>query len=265
MTLCLLHVNNMLLNIKFAQKMYYILFCRMKNSIVAMLMMMLPAALTAQTDDETAATINALKLDEAYVSADANDDDGQVAYDCAMIELDEKVCALRRQHGLPPVDVADLSPYISRIDYRRAGRYAVFVYMEKEKALDISAPQTQSPTPQPQTATPEQPAETAQDPQPETPAAQQPRLYDEANTMMLMAGDGNEAYHMLSKCKQEGMIADFGIAKKESDIPQDAFMLLVSGNDRTVSALISPQKVNLRTGAADDIHNYKDHAVVWYK
>lgn len=133
MTPCLLHVNNMLLNIKFAEKMYYMLFCRMKNSIVAMLMMMLPAAVTAQTDDETAATINAVKLDEAYVSADANDDDGQVAYDCAMIELDEKVCALRRQHGLPPVDVADLSPYTSRIDYRRAGRYAVFVYMEKAK------------------------------------------------------------------------------------------------------------------------------------
>ena len=215
-----------------------------------MTFILLLCALTTRADNDIKEKILEIKLDPTYVTGEGSDADEQVAYDMAMGELSEIVNDQRKREGKYPIDANDIDTLTERICYEETGKHEVFVYMKMDKALGIV-----------KELSPEDTTTVTRD----APTDKPTRSYTSVNAMLLQAGDGNEAFRFLKQFKEEGAIDDYGKAKAPGDIPADAYKLLVSGADLSIIAILSPQNINIRTNKTDDINNYSNKAVVWYK
>lgn len=242
----------------------------MNKTVFALVCSLALCAASAYGEGRVVDTINAVKLNDAYVTADVSDADEHIAYDCAMTELADIVNDLREEEGKGEIDADDLRPLCERINYKRGARHAVFVYVEKTEALDIvkKTPRQQA-TAADSTSVQSERTETGERERAtegqETESKTQSRSYASVNALLLEAGDYFEACRFLQMFKEKGEIAEFDAAKTGDDIPADAYKMLVSGNDYTISAILSPQNINIVTDKSDNINNYSHHGVLWYK
>ena len=220
-----------------------------------MTFLLLLCALATRADSDMEEKIMKIKLDTAYVSAEARDADEQVAFDVAMGDLASIVSDMRIREGMNSLEANDLSPLTERISYEEADKHYVFVYVKVDSALNLAKQPEKVQTP---------PDSSSVDGSTLTPV-ETTRSYTAVNAMLLQAGDGNEAYRFLEQLKKQGAIDDYGKAKAPGDIPADAYKLLVSGADLSIIAILSPQNINITTNKTDDINNYSNKAVVWYK
>lgn len=224
-----------------------------RKTVVTFLLLL--CALATRADSDVEEKIMKIKLDTAYVSAEARDADEQAASVGAMRELADIVNNLRTREGKNPLEANDLSPLAERISYEETGKHYVFLYVKVDSALNLVKQPEKVQTP---------PDSSSVDGSTLTPV-ETTRPYTAVNAMLLRAGDGNEAFRFLEQFKEQGAIDDYGKAKAPGDIPADAYKLLVSGADLSIIAILSPQDINIRTNKTDDINNYSNKAVVWYK
>lgn len=101
-------------------------------------LLLVTMTVTAQTDDEKAAKVKEIMLDESYIVAESNGDDEQTTYDIALSELLFNVNAVRSQHGKQLIDNADdLKAEVETIVMMCGERHRVVVYIAADKALMI--------------------------------------------------------------------------------------------------------------------------------
>ena len=191
--------------------------------------------------------INAIKLDEKYLFAEATDAEPNKAFESALYELTIIINDVRSSKGKNTIEPRDIMGMAEQKSYPRGNKTHSFVYLPTEKALSVK-----------------------------------PRANKDIAFATTHSNNGavsvsariceyemaTEANMALKKYKNEGSISQFARAHSIDEIPNDAHLLLFDRN-RVIQAVLGPDngsgRTNLRTKQPDNLNNYHQVAIIWYK
>ncbi|WP_302589998.1 hypothetical protein [uncultured Muribaculum sp.] len=225
--------------------------------------------------------INAIKLDEKYLFAEATDAEPNKAFESALYELTLIINDVRSSKGKNTIEPRDIMGMAEQKSYPRGNKTLSFVYLPTEKALnvkprankDIAIAQTHKPDSATNTAVVGMPdsvvPETVQQVAPHTFATTHSNNGAASVSARICEYEmATEANMALKKYKNEGSISQFARAHSIDEIPKDAHLLLFDRN-RVIQAVLGPDngsgRTNLRTKQPDNLNNYHQVAIIWYK
>lgn len=229
-----------------------------RHTLLSLVLLFISASgLMAQSDVRQ--QINAIKMDQSYIKAEANDTTESAAIDMAAFDLIYNYNANRQEQGLDSISIEVLRPALQSLVYARGSIKRVLVFIEV--AVADSLQQAYS-----DTVSTVQPVVV---PLPEaTPrlTVAQPDLGD----LILLLSQiemADEAVKLILQNKQEGKIADSGQLHSVADIPADAH-LLIYDRDHAVRAILAPTQtgyLNVKRNCPDSISNYSGCGALWFK
>lgn len=231
----------------------------MKNQIlISLLLCIMPCLIMAKSkDDEIKDKTDSIKLDAAYIYAEAFGD-ANWAFENALINLTASANEIRQGRGMPQITDQELKPKASELQYTRRGRLTVFLYISIEEMLKIGKAEAAA---EPAPAIPPKPTQPAQ------PAAG--AFSAEALRSIAIQDNWIEVKGILSSMKKSGKLKENGTCKSPGEVPDDAYSLLID-DMQGIIALLTPKKMgpqkNLKTNRPaqeSDFTNCK--AIVWFK
>lgn len=226
----------------------------------------------AQTAEETARNINAVKRDTTYLYAEATTKDLSEAYQGAKAILEVKVSDwVRAQHPGENIElcIVKAKEHFIQIETRRGELYRAFVYVRKGDIMPVTDKRevtvfevaAESASPQSEKVMDGVISEDAQvTPEPA------PRLSSEEERMKAIRNFYDiEPY--IKGLEDKGLLRDYG---KYATLPADGTChLLVYDRKGSIAAVIRREgdgrQVSLSTQEEDDVKNYKNCGAIWLR
>ncbi|MGM9799919.1 MAG: hypothetical protein ACI30M_04470 [Muribaculaceae bacterium] len=259
-----------------------------KNNLLFLLFsafFILPVYSSAENEEATKAKMNEIKLSEDYLYGEDFSDDKNIAFDNALSQLQRYANELRQEKGLNSLKVSDIQPQVSELHYLKGDRYTVLVYISAEKMFAIHGrteailnQNSAQPSPDPvQTpVTSAQPSPAINNSQPvanNSTTLQQSQSIAHTDDDMLDIISAQDTWielkGFLTNFKKLGKIKETGTCINPSDVPADAFSILID-ELYGVLAVLSPKnsanRINHKTNQTDSESNYPNcKVIVWYK
>lgn len=240
--------------------------------------MLLPFFASAQTNSSTEVKkqINSIKMDPAYLKAEANDSVQEQAFRTASNELLLSVKSRYEGQGIEALSAKMLQPALKTLVYSRGAVKRVFVFLEIS-LVDSVAKSLGGVPPTLETPPVESPA--IEDPSTE-PLASETSLIETAteapvnqiasNELILLLCNvemADEAAKLLLQFKKEGKINEIGQMKPGTDIPAGS-ILVVYSREKQLQALLSHEGDtyhNIKRDCPDQLSNYSGCGVLWFR
>lgn len=228
---------------------------KMKRLFLAMLMLAVSVAqLSAQTStDERKKEINKIKKSSAYIYAEATLPEQQAAIDLAKDMLyqniNEWVAKQKKFAGANKVVTVNTNYATENMTLPRGNMYRAFMYVKKSDIIPASNVDVTT--------------------APEMKIGKEDKVgtstvvpIDGVTSELLTAENTGQLTVILKKLKQEGKIAEYNKLSTLQN-PDECVMVIFNGNGN-VEAVLSAgaSRVNLKTGAADAITNYKGRGAI---
>jgi len=81
------------------------------------------------SNEDVKKEINSIKINEAYVGAEATSENIEDAFDTALLNLYVSINSQRLLQGRPPIEIETLGPIVHTLSMQRGTLYRVFVYI----------------------------------------------------------------------------------------------------------------------------------------
>lgn len=243
--------------------------------------MLLPFFASAQTESsaEVKKKINSIKMDPAYLKAEANDSVQELAFRTASNELLLSVKSRYEGQGIEALSAKMLQPALKTLVYSRGAVKRVFVFLEISlvdsvaKSLGgvpptlettlVEAPVIEVPPIEP-SASETPPIEPAT----EAPIASVNQIASNELILLLCNVEmADEAAKLLQQFKKEGKIKEIGQMKPGTDIPAGS-ILVVYSREKQLQALLSQEGDtyhNIKRDCPDQLSNYSGCGVLWFR
>lgn len=219
--------------------------------------------------DDVRQQIRAIKMDQSYIKAEANDSIESEAVNAAALDLIYHYNAERMGRELDTISIEMIRPSLQSLVYARGSIKRVLVFVELAVADSLLGGMSQKNVVD-RSLEEETPSVADIHPTSEV-------KVESANAQMTTFGDlilllsniemVNEAAMLLKQYKEEGKISDYGQLRSLSDIPSQSF-LLIYDRERTVKAILSPDSngyYNVKRNTPDAITNYSGCGSLWFK
>ena len=238
----------------------------------------------AQTPEEIESKMDEIKLDESYVYGEDFNDDKDIAFQNALTELTTYANELRAGKGKDILNSSDLLTVVKELKYQKGSRHTVLVYLPLSQMLgmtskshsDVVAQNAPSHSSQANVA-PQQKIEQEQkitfvpNKQPEAtqPVPIQTQLPDDIMQTLCSQDNWMEIKGFLTTYKREGKISLIGNVLSYTEVPDDAYAILMDDMGGILS-ILSPKnsatRINYRTNQTDSETNHSNYKfIVWYK
>lgn len=255
----------------------------------------------AQSPEEIERQMDEIKMNESYIYGEDYSDDKDMAYQNALVELLSSINELRGDKGKEYLTVGDIQTIVKELRYTKGTRNVAFLYLPLDRAMTLSAKQkidvagagttsrrsdsavaqtsdrqqaqTAKPAPKPTPA----PAQTQVDNASSKPAVGSTqsgaKSFAPADKGILetLCGQDNwvEIKGFLSSFKKEGKIRETGRCLSPSEVPDDAYSILMDemgGILAIMSPKNLPNRLNHKTNQTDNENNHANcKFIVWYK
>lgn len=253
---------------------------------------MLPGRLYAQTPEEIEQQMDEIKLDETMLFGEAFDDDKNIAYENALMDLLTWANEERAERGIDMLKMSDLQTVVTELSYTRNGRTSSLVCISVSEMLALvprSASESIIDTAIGQ-ATPGEASDNnyeltpETEPQPEVVsnsgetenitntsglAGMMPPAPDDILATLCAQDNWTEIKGFLSDYKKRGEIIATGYCTSSAEVPSDAYSILIDEMYGVLSILSpknSTNRINYRTNQPDSESNYPNcKVIVWYK
>lgn len=199
--------------------------------------------------------INAIKMDESYIKAEANDTVESAALDMAALQLVYDYNAAHQEQPLDSVSIEVLKPAMQSLVYARGSIKRVLVFIEVEVADSLMQAYKA----------------TLKDPQPTAKATNVTSSPSSSvGNLVLLLSDvemADEAVKLMTQGKEEGKVTEFGQLHSIQEIPDQAY-LLIYDRQRAVRAILSPSDsgyFNVKRNCPDNITNYSGCGALWFR
>lgn len=236
----------------------------------------------AQSPDEIERMMDEIKLDESFIYGEDYNENKDLAYQNAISELLTSINELRGENNSVLISISDLQPIIKELRYTKGTKNLSFLYLPLTQALSLKpkakleiVSNNENPAHRPS-----QNIETKKEeekPQftfvPDKPNDQVPAIATQTDTDILetLCGQDNwvEIKGFLTSFKDEGRIKETGNCLSYSEVPNDAFSILMDEMGGILS-ILSPKKssnrINHKTNQTDNENNHANcKFIVWYK
>lgn len=227
--------------------------------------------LNGRTVDDIKNQINQIKLDSEYIYAEGTGSDKNEAYNLALDELAIVANEIRISKGENEITSSDLIPILKELSYKRGEREAVFLYVEEKEVVSLNhsshgnfvSHQNTESTPGVVPTPANQPSSTVSNQENSV------TLPNEITQRLCSQDNWIEIKGFLSEYKHSGKIKETGACKSPSEVPEDAYEILID-EFNGILAVLSPknqlQRINFKTNRADSEANYPNcKVIVWYK
>ncbi|MCM1021936.1 MAG: hypothetical protein NC343_06720 [Muribaculum sp.] len=257
-------------------------FSKIINLLITAVLFCSPT-LHAQNDVKD--QINTIKLDENYLWAEGNDENKDIAFQNALYELVLMINEIRAADGKQPLESSHLSHLVETKSYPRGEKTNMFAYIAFDKAMAVEVRQNlgivvgqKQESDSVATTTPAK-TEPVVAQQQEKPASQ-PQAQ---KFTFVPAGSANitsvtariceyemvtEANLTLKKYAADGTVKQYNRARSLAEIPSDAHLVLFD-REHVIKAVLGPDngsgRMNMRTQQPDNLNNYHQVAIIWYK
>lgn len=272
-----------------------------RNLLTFLLVLLLTFPCVAQSPEEIERQMDEIKMNESYIYGEDYSDDKDMAYQNALVELLSSINELRGEKGKEYLTVGDIQTIVKELRYTKGTRNVAFLYLPLDRAMALSAKQkidvagagtaprrsdsavaqtsgrqqaqTAKPAPKPTPA----PAQTQSDNASSKPAATSTlsgaKSFAPADKSVLetLCGQDNwvEIKGFLSSFKKEGKIRETGRCLSSSEVPDDAYSILMDemgGILAIMSPKNLPNRLNHKTNQTDNENNHANcKFIVWYK
>lgn len=231
----------------------------------------------AQTPDETKAMIDDIKMNETFIYGEDSDNDDNSAYENALSDLTLSANEIRIENGQSEVTMAEIGPFVKKLRYIKGQRRVTFLYAEVEAILALSNKTRNDATVQDIISDGNGAADSSvsQDSAPSgaaistVSAMEAARLSDDIIQTLCNQDNWSEIKGFLSYYKQMGKIKETGLCLNPSEVPDDAYSILIDEMYGILSILSPkniPGRINYRTNQPDSESNYSNcKVIVWYK
>ena len=233
---------------------------------------------TAFADEPTETDFIRIKQNEYFVSGEGRSVDKNSSYASAMQNLLLVINEERVYGGLDELRVPDVQPHV--IEMLRSGSdgYHTLLYVSYDLAMELSSSQTDMASQgHVQPANP--PAPPANPPTPPVPPTTQSQNYTPANNYNEMPDEVMEALRIqnswielqgiMSEFKKQGKISTTGATRSFSEVPDDAYMILLDDIAEVIAILSPRQSTNRKDYRKNRPDNESNHlnckTIVWYK
>lgn len=227
----------------------------MTRKLLSLLLVSASIVSTLYSQSDVRRQINAIKMDESYIKAEANDTVESAALDMAALQLVYDYNAAHQEQPLDSVSVEVLKPAMQSLVYARGSIKRVLVFIEVEVADSLM---------QAYKATLKDPQSTAK----ATNVTSSPS--SSVGNLVLLLSDvemADEAVKLMTQGKEEGKVTEFGQLHSIQDIPDQAY-LLIYDRQRAVRAILSPSDsgyFNVKRNCPDSITNYSGCGALWFR
>lgn len=236
----------------------------------------------AQTIEKIEAKMDKIKLDEKYIYGEDYSENKDIAYNNALIELLTTANEIRAERELEMLKSPDLQPVVRELRYNKGQRYIVFVYIPLSVMLEMNSKSHSDVVPsnvrpnksesglltQAQSK-PESNNSISGPNQPPTQLSEMKPL--SRDILMTIVGQDNwiEIRGFLSQYKKDGKIKETGNVQNFTEVPNDAYSILIDEMGGILS-ILSPKngenRINCKTNKQDKETNYPNcKFIVWYK
>lgn len=264
----------------------------MRLNRVALVLLLFPlacAVAAAQGPGGVEEEMNRIKLDMKYVFGEGSSDSKDDAYGIALADFVSVANEYRGNEGKAPIAAGSIQPMLRELVCTGDSRIQILLYMEYDKMMQLKGQDdgpkyTVGQPAQQQPAQPQPQAQPAPQPQPQQaqPQPEQKTLTFVPNqtaagtglskdmTLALCAQDNwMEVKGFLTDYKRGGFISATGAVTSASQVPDDAYAILIDGMGGILSILTprnSGNRIDLRTNQSDNETNHSDcKFIVWYK
>lgn len=218
------------------------------------------------SQDDVRQQIRAIKLDELYIKAEANDSVESEAVNAAALELIYNYNSDRMDRDLDTISVELIRPALQSLVYARGSIKRVLVFVElavADSLLDVSSKNNK--VEQIEVETPL--AETIPVDQPEVEVVSISSSIGDLVMLLSNMEMVTEAVNLLSEYKDKRLISGFGQLRSLDNIPSQSY-LLIYDRERTVRAILAPDNneyYNVKRNCPDAITNYSGCGSLWFR
>ena len=236
----------------------------------------------AQSPNEIESKMDEIKLDESFIYGEDYNENKDIAYQNALLELLYSINELRDERNSELISASDLQPIIKELRYTKGTKNLSFLYLPLAQALSLTPKAKLDNTSNNENIANRssqniEPKKQEEKPQltfvPNKPTAPVPTTITQTHKDILevLCGQDNwvEIKGFLSKFKKEGKIRETGNCLSYSEVPNDAYSILIDEMGGILSVMSpknSPNKVNHKTNQTDNENNHANcKFIVWYK
>lgn len=227
----------------------------------------------AQTPKEIEQKMDEIKMDEAFIYGEDYNDEKDMAYQNALTELLTSVNEIRADQNKQLLSAPDIQTLVTELRYFNATRHVSFVYMTLNQALSLTPKRTnafaqrQVRQPQPQKETLQKASTSQNAPM----ASSATTSATDKDILRELSAQDNwvEIKGLLSSLKSAGKISETGSCRSYSEVPPDAYAILMDQMGGILSILspkASAKQINHKTNQIDNQNNHTNcKFIVWYK
>ena len=230
----------------------------MRLNRVALVLLLFPlacAVAAAQGPGGVEEEMNRIKLDMKYVFDEGTSDSKDDAYGIALADFVSVANEYRENKGKAPIAAGSIQPMLRELVSTGDSRIQILLYMEYDKMMQLKGRD-------------DSPKYTVGQPAQQQTAAGTGLSKD--MTLALCAQDNwMEVKGFLTDYKRGGFISATGAVTSASQVPDDAYAILIDGMGGILSILTprnSGNRIDLRTNQSDNETNHSDcKFIIWYK
>lgn len=236
----------------------------------------------AQSPDEIESKMNEIKLNDSFIYGEDYNENKDMAYLNALSELLSSINELREEKNIALINTSDLQPIVKELRYTKGTKNLSFLYLGLTQALSLTPkakPDDVSITGNPANRPNQiiEPKKEEEKPQftfvPDKPTAPVTAALTQSNKDILesLCSQDNwvEIKGFLTEFKNEGIIKATGNCLSYSEVPDDAYSILMDEMGGILSILSpknSPDRINHKTNQTDNENNHPNcKFIVWYK
>ena len=248
-----------------------------KIYILFICLITVPFALNGQPNSNVIDEMNNVKLNESFIFGEGFHVRKDVAQECAISEILSYAIELRFDNGNnEKLQPSDIQPIVKQLIHFDGNQYNVFLYVDREQILSMSG-HIESPKISSNADPRSEPKELVvsdktQNSQMSKGTSLEDRFKPLPNDVLYtLCNQDNwtEIKGFLSTYKNQGKIRETGFCTNLSEIPVDAYRILID-DKYGILAILAPKdsdnRININTNQIDKESNYSNCAViVWLK
>lgn len=258
----------------------------MKNNvhhwIIIFIISLICIPCAAQSPDEIESKMDEIKLDDSFIYGEDYNENKDLAYQNALSELLSSINELRSEKNSTLITTSDLQPIVKELRYTKGTKNLSFLYLPLSQAFSLTpkakldnASNNGDPANRPAQII--EPKKIEEKPKftfvPDKPTAPILTATTPVNTDILetLCGQDNwvEIKGFLTTFKREGRIKETGNCLFYSEVPDDAYSILMDDMGGILSIMSpknSPNRINHKTNQTDNENNHANcKFIVWYK
>lgn len=258
-------------------------------SLIVGILTLFPSKAFADSPEETEQLMNEIKMNENILYGEDFNENKALASNNAIYELLEYANELRIEKGVDMLLASDIQTIAKELSYCKGNKHFVLVYLAIDEMYSLpkrktttamqkkGVSQTHQATEQPSKPTVSYDyssqktialikAETTSSTLLSTKGTQE---QDEILDILCSQDNWTEIKGFLTDFKSKGKIKETGFSQSASEVPEDAYSILIDemyGILSILSPKTSTNRINYRTNQPDSEKNYSNcKVIVWYR